>query len=194
MLGEHLLEIGLIELLARDIGEYRPEAERKNGSALEALTGWKQQLPISLQRAHDLERIFASLLQRTALPHGGAMTRQQFDFCFVGRYYGLEAPVLHLKHEQAVRWVNDDKVRMPIARAYREIMPNDSVLFEEVLEALREPQLAARVEAREAQARDQYCHATPVDRQLTRASSGHTAAPALFTLTMSPSPTAFSPA
>jgi len=65
---------------------------------------------------------------------------------------------------------------MPTARTYREIVPNDSVLFEEVLEALREPQLAARVEAREAQARDQYCHATPVGGQFTRASSGHTAA------------------
>jgi hypothetical protein len=42
---------------------------------------------------------------------------------------------------------------MPTARAYREIVPNDSVLFEEVLEALREPQLAARVEASEAQAK-----------------------------------------
>ena len=41
MLGEHLLEIGLIELLARDIGEYRPEAERKNGSPFEAMTGLK---------------------------------------------------------------------------------------------------------------------------------------------------------
>jgi len=149
MLGEHILEIGLIELLARDIGEYRPEAERKNGSALEAMTGWKQQLPISLQRSHDLKRIFASLLQRTAFPNG-ATTRQQFDFCFVGRDYRLQSPVLHLKHEQAVRRVNDDKVRMPTVRAYREIVPNDSVLFEEVLEALREPQLAAGVEAREA--------------------------------------------
>jgi hypothetical protein len=90
--------------------------------------------------------------------------------------------------------MNDDKVRMPTARAYREIVPNDSVLFEEVLEALGEPQLAARVEASEAQARDQYCHAPPVDSQLTRASSGRTAAPAPFTLTMSPSLTAFSPA
>jgi hypothetical protein len=34
MLGEHLLEIGLIELLSRDIGEYCSEAERKNGAAL----------------------------------------------------------------------------------------------------------------------------------------------------------------
>ena len=56
--------------------------------------------------------------------------------------------------------MNDDKVRMPTARAYREIVPNDSVLFEEVLEALREPQLDAGVEAREAQARDQDCHVT----------------------------------
>ncbi len=161
MFGEHLLEIGLVELLARDIGEYGPEAERKNGSAHEAMTGWKQQLPIPLQRAHDLERIFARLLQRTALPHDAA-TRQQFDFCLVGRRDRFQAPVLHLKHEQAVRRVNDDKVRMPTARAYREIVPNDSVLFEEVLEALREPQLAAGVEASEAQARDQYCHAPPV--------------------------------
>src|SRR5215469_17108377 len=99
MLGEHLLEIGLIELIARDIGEYRPEAERKNGSPPEAMTGWKTQLPVSLQRAHDPERIFASLLQRTALPHG-ATTRQQFYFCFVGRDYRIQAPVLHLKHQQ----------------------------------------------------------------------------------------------
>ena len=42
MPGEHLLEIGLIELLARDIREYDPEAVRKNGSALEAMTGRKQ--------------------------------------------------------------------------------------------------------------------------------------------------------
>ena len=58
--------------------------------------------------------------------------------------------------------MNDDKVRMPAARAYRDVMPNDSVLFEEVLEALREPQLAVGVEPREAQARDQYCDATPL--------------------------------
>src|SRR5262249_27573231 len=49
---------------------------------------------------------------------------------------------------------------MPALRAYREVVPNDSVLFEEVLEALRESQLAAAVEAREAQARDQDCHLT----------------------------------
>ena len=85
MLGEHLLEIGLIELLARDIREYGPEAERKDGSAHEAVTGRKQQLPIPLQRAHDLERILASLLQGIALPHDAA-TRQQFDFCLVGRH------------------------------------------------------------------------------------------------------------
>jgi hypothetical protein len=47
---------------------------------------------------------------------------------------------------------------MPSASAYREVVPNDSVLFEEVLEALRESQLATAVEAREAQARDQDCH------------------------------------
>jgi hypothetical protein len=62
-------------------------------------------------------------------------------------------------------------------RAYREVVPNDSVFFEEVLKALREPQLAAGVEAREAQARDQYCHATPADSQLARATSGHTELP-----------------
>jgi hypothetical protein len=56
--------------------------------------------------------------------------------------------------------MNDDKVRMPTARAYREIVPNDGVLFEEVLEALREAQFATAVEAREAQARDQDCHVT----------------------------------
>jgi hypothetical protein len=47
---------------------------------------------------------------------------------------------------------------MPAVRAYREVVPNDSVLFEEVLEALRESQLATAVEAREAEARDQDCH------------------------------------
>src|SRR5262249_35765430 len=46
MLGEHLLEIGLIELLARDIREYGPEAERKSESALGAMTRWKPHLPI----------------------------------------------------------------------------------------------------------------------------------------------------
>jgi hypothetical protein len=49
---------------------------------------------------------------------------------------------------------------MPALRAYREVVPNDSVLFEEVLEALRESQLASAVEAREAQARNQDCHVT----------------------------------
>src|SRR5262249_41356027 len=81
---------------------------------------------------------------------------------------------------------------MPTARTYREIVPNDGVLFEEVLEALRESQLAARVEAREAQAGDQYGHTTPVDGQLARVTSGHTLAPAQFSLTMSPCLTAFS--
>ena len=54
--------------------------------------------------------------------------------------------------------MNDDKVGMSTARAYREVVPDNSVLFEEVLEALCESQLAAAVEAREAQARDQECH------------------------------------
>ena len=75
---------GLIELLARDIREYGPVAERKNGSAHEAMTGWKQQLPVPFQRAHDVESIFASLLQGIGLPHDAA-ARHQFDFCFVGR-------------------------------------------------------------------------------------------------------------
>src|SRR5689334_22924018 len=157
MLGEHLLEIGLIELLARDVREYGPKAERNNGPAHEAMTGRKQQLPIPLQRAHDVERIFASLLQGIALPHGAA-TREQFDFCLVGRRDCLQAPVLHLKHEQAVRWVNDDEVRMPTARANRKVVPNDSILFEEVLEAFREPQFATAVEAREAKTRNQDRH------------------------------------
>jgi hypothetical protein len=56
--------------------------------------------------------------------------------------------------------VNDDKVRMPVARTHRKVVPDDSVLFEEVLEALRESQLAAGVEAREAQAGNQDCHVT----------------------------------
>src|SRR5579872_1171762 len=90
--------------------------------------------------------------------------------------------------------MNNDKVRMPTARTYRQIVPNDSVLFEKVLEALREPQLTAGVEAREAKARDQYCHSPPVDSQLTHASSGHTAAPAPFTLPTSPSLSALSTA
>jgi hypothetical protein len=34
---------------------------------------------------------------------------------------------------------------MPAARAYREVVPNESVLFEEVLEALHESQLATAV-------------------------------------------------
>jgi hypothetical protein len=82
---------------------------------------------------------------------------------------------------------------MPTARAYREIVPNDSVLFQEVFEALGKPQLTAGVEARESQARDQYCHANPVDSQPACATSGHATAPASFS-TMSPSLTAFSPA
>src|SRR5689334_20870347 len=123
------------------------------------MTGRKQQLPIPLQRAHDVERIFASLLQGIAFPHGAA-TREQFNFCLVGRRDCLQAPVFHLKHEQAVRGVDDDEVRMTVARTYREVVPNDRVLFEEVLEAFREPQLAAGVEARVAQARDQDRHVT----------------------------------
>ena len=123
------------------------------------MTGRKQQLPIPLQRAHDVERILAGLLQGIALPHGPA-TRQQFDRCLVGRRDCLQAPVLHLKHKQAVGGVDDDEVRMPAARAYREIVPNDRVLFEEVLETLREPQFAAGVETRVADARDQDCHVT----------------------------------
>ena len=83
VLGEHLLEIGLVELLARDVGEYGPEAERNNGFAHEAMTGRKQQLPIPFQRAHDIERIFARLLQGIALPHDAAR-RQQFDVALVG--------------------------------------------------------------------------------------------------------------
>src|SRR6185312_8940594 len=157
MLGEHLLEIGLIDLPARDIGEDGPEAERNDGPAHEAVTGRKQQLPIPLQRAYDIERVLSSLLKGIALPHVAA-TRQQFDLYLVGRDYRLQAPVLHLEHEQAVRWVDDDEVRMPAARADREIVPNDSVLFEEVLEALRKAQLAACVEAREAEAGDQCRH------------------------------------
>jgi hypothetical protein len=62
--------------------------------------------------------------------------------------------------------VNDDEVRMPAVRAYREVVPNDSVLFEEVLEPLRESQFATAVKARETQAGDQNCHVT-ADR-LTR--------------------------
>ena len=85
MLGKHLLEIGLVELPARDIREYGPEAERNDGFAHEAVTGWKQQLPVPFQRAHDIERILARLLQGIALPHDAA-TRQQFDFCLVGRH------------------------------------------------------------------------------------------------------------
>src|SRR5262245_43839193 len=159
MLGEHLLKISLIELLARDIGEYGSVSERKNGLAREAMPLGKQQLPIAPQRAHDLERILASLLQRVALPHGAA-GRQQVDFGLVGGRDRIQAPVLHLKHKQAVRWVNNDKVRMPTARTYGQIVPNDSVLFEEVLEALRESELATAVKARKAQARDQGCHVT----------------------------------
>jgi hypothetical protein len=49
---------------------------------------------------------------------------------------------------------------MPTARAYWEVVPNDSVLFEEFLEALRKSQLATAVKAREAQAGDQDCHLT----------------------------------
>ena len=64
------------------------------------------------------------------------------------------------QHEQAVRRVNDDEVRMSAAGAYRKVVPNDRVLFEEVLEALRESQLTTAVEARIAQARDQDCHVT----------------------------------
>jgi hypothetical protein len=81
---------------------------------------------------------------------------------------------------------------MPAARADREIVPNDGVLFEEVLEALRETQFAASVETREAQARDQDGHATPVDSQLARVTSGHSAVSAPSPLTLSPNLTASS--
>jgi len=50
---------------------------------------------------------------------------------------------------------------MPAERAYRQIVPNDGILFEEVLEALSESQLATCVEAREAEARDQCRHVRP---------------------------------
>ena len=83
MLGEHFLEIGLVELPARDVREYGPETERNDGFAHEAMTGWKQQLPVPFQRAHDIERIFARLLQGIAFPHDAA-ARQQFDLALVG--------------------------------------------------------------------------------------------------------------
>ncbi|HEY5809372.1 MAG TPA: hypothetical protein VIT67_15465 [Povalibacter sp.] len=83
MLGEHVLEISLIELPARNIREYGPETERKNGAAHEAMTCREQQLPIPFHGAQDLERILASLLQGIGLPHDTA-ARQQFDAGFVG--------------------------------------------------------------------------------------------------------------
>src|SRR5690242_18970012 len=98
MRRENLFEAGLIELLARDIREYGPEAERKNGPACKAMTGWKQQSPIPLQRAHNIERILSSLFQWIALPHGAA-TRQQRDLYLVGRRDRLQALVFHLMHE-----------------------------------------------------------------------------------------------
>ncbi len=159
MLGEHLLEIGLIELLARDVREYGSITERNNGSTHEAMTGRKQQLTVLFQCAHDIERILAGLLQGIAHPHGAAV-RQQLDVCLVGRQDCLQAPVLHLEHEQAVRGMDDDEVRMPVARAYREVVPNDRVLFEEILETHRQPLLAAGVETRIAYAGDQDCHVT----------------------------------
>src|SRR4029079_10061562 len=120
-------------------------------------TGRKQQVLVPLQRAHDVERILAGLLQRIAFAHRPAV-RVQFDRRFLCRLDCLQAPVLHLEHEQSVRGMDDDEVRMPVARAYREIVPNHRVLIEEVLEALCESHFATGVEAREAKAGDQNCH------------------------------------
>ena len=75
--------------------------------------------------------------------------------------------------------MNDDEVRMPVARTDGKVVPDDGVLFEEVLQPLREPQLAAGVEARVAQARDQNRHVTT--ERLT-ASSGLNAASADFAI------------
>jgi hypothetical protein len=49
---------------------------------------------------------------------------------------------------------------MPAVRTYRKVVPDDRVLFEKFLEALRESQLATGVKAREAKAGDQDCHVT----------------------------------
>ncbi|MEY9470080.1 hypothetical protein ABH992_002479 [Bradyrhizobium yuanmingense] len=138
MLGEHLLEIGLIELLAGNVSEHGPEAERNDGPAREAMSRRKQQLPVALQRTHDLECIFASLLQRIAFPHH-TTTCQQLDLRLVGRHDRLQAPILHLEHEQAVRGMNDDEVRMPVAGPDRQVVPNDGVLLKEVLQSFRQP-------------------------------------------------------
>ncbi|WP_233465560.1 hypothetical protein [Bradyrhizobium daqingense] len=56
--------------------------------------------------------------------------------------------------------MNDDEIRMPVERADRKVVPDDGVLFEEVLEPFRQSQLATAVEARKAETGDQDCHVT----------------------------------
>jgi len=56
---------------------------------------------------------------------------------------GVELPVFDLEHQQAAARVEDNEVGMHVARAERDVVPEQPVVFELLLEAVCEAPFAA---------------------------------------------------
>ena len=138
---DHLAEVGAVELLAADVGEDNAATPREEQGALRppAVDG---QLRVALEQVDDFMGVLAGLFERVDLVLE-ARIGDEADALAVDGLYGFQPPVFDFEHQQATARVEDDKVRMHIARAERYVVPDQPVIFELLFKALGKAFLAA---------------------------------------------------
>ena len=146
------MQIGLLKLLARDIGESHAVPEGKNRLALEA-PAFVDQHRIALQRIHHVEHVVAHLLERVVSRHTATIS-YQLDLFAACIAYRIQPPVLHLQHHNALLRMQCHEIRMPAERPDRNVVPHPGVVFEAILQPFGETQFAACIEAGGAEGGD----------------------------------------
>ena len=139
---EYFAQVGVVELLAADVGENNAAAPREEQCALGAATV-DGELRVALEQIDDFVGVLPGLFERI----GGALDAgagQQGGALAVDGLNGVEPPIFDFKHQQVTARVEDDKIRMHIVRAEGDVVPDQPVVFEFAFEALGEASFATR--------------------------------------------------
>ena len=140
-----LMQIGPIELLARDVGKDHAMPEGKHRLPLETAALDNQQR-IALQRVHHVEHVVAYLLERV-VQRQRPLRGQVLDMRAGCTDDVVLVPVLDLQHHDALIGMQHHEIGMPSERPHRDVVPRPGVVFEAILQAFGETQFAARIEA-----------------------------------------------
>ena len=141
MRGNGLVQLGISELLARDVGQHHTVAPGKHHFALAAAIGVHQAL-VCTQRAKHGMGVVAGLGEGGLDVFGlAAGVIQNGPVVFAGLHDGAQAEVFDFQNQQPPAGVQHDEIGVQLLGTYGHVVPEQVVLIELLLQPLRQTSL-----------------------------------------------------